>query len=514
MKLTHTAKYMKLSPWLAAVPIAMLAGAVASTGNIKLIALFFGTLFGLVTALFPTALFWLSITISIVLAGTAQLYFPSLELIRWAVVPISALLVIHILIQSIQSSPQHRNPDDMPSILWLLLAFMLVNLITALVNQQNFASMTTGLKGYFQLWGVLFGMALLNWNRELMERRLPKIVLLLALIQVPFALHQYFFIAPIRHNLEQGIVPLDIVSGTFGGSIEGGGANAALAVFLLIVWSCILALWKNRAISTPKTLLISAFLLTPVMINEAKVSIIYAIAIFIVVFRRGIFHNFTRFVGVSILFIGVVAMMFLTYIRHAPEGKVESWTGLITYTVAYNLTKDEQWDGKLSRGGSIKLWLQEHGPAVNTLLGYGVGVTRAESQTRLSKKLGIKDLQSFGVGNLAAIAVLWESGVIGFGIVTALFWTAFRSACQLERRYSVNAKQSAIFLGLQGAIIILYISLWHKNFFVFHIAYQAVFILLFGYLIYWLRQTVPVSNQAHNKIQSVRGLTINQDLAN
>jgi hypothetical protein len=499
MKLASTAKYLSLSPWLAAAPIAVLAGAVASTGDLKLIALFFGALVGLVAALFPTALFWLAITISIVLAGTAQLYFPSLELIRWAVVPISVLLVIHLLIQAFQSSLQYRNPGNTPPILWLLLAFMLVNLITAFVNQQNLASLAIGLKGYFQLWGVLFWMALLNRNHEIMEHWLPKVVLLLALIQVPFALHQYLFIAPIRHNLEQGIVPLDIVTGTFGGSINGGGANAALAVFLLVVWSCILALWKNHAISTPKTLLLSAILLMPVMINEAKVSIIYAVAIFIVVFRHGIVRDFSRFVGVSIMIIGVVAVMFITYIRHAPEGKVDSWTGLITYTVEYNLMKDEQWDGKLSRGGSIKLWLQEHGSTVNTLLGYGVGVTRSESQSGLTKRLGIKDPQSFGVGNLAAIAVLWESGVIGFGIVTALFWVGFRSACLLERRYVENARQSAIFLGLQGAVVILYISLWHKNFFLFHIAYQAVLVLLFGYLIYWLRQTVQADNQAYSR---------------
>lgn len=496
MKTTHIIKYQSLSPWLLGILVSLLAGTVASTGDFRLVALFFAALCGLVAALFPVPLFWLAIIVSFALAGLAQLYYPPLELIRWTLIPISAILVAHILIQHFLTPPRQLNNDNMPLILWLLLAFILVNVISAIVNLQNLATVATGLKGYFQLWGLLFAMALLNWNSELMERWLPRAIWILALIQVPFGLHQYFFVAPVRHGLERGIVPLDIVSGTFGGSLNGGGANAVLAVFMFIVWSCVLALWKSKVISTSRMLLISAILLAPVMINEAKVSIVYIVTVFLVTFRRDAFRNITRFLTVGILTTGIVATMFVAYVRHAPEGKVETWYDLVTYTLEYNLLKDEAWGGKLSRGGILKLWIEEHGTVANTLLGYGVGATRSETPNLLSRRLGIKNPQSFGIGNLAVIAILWESGVIGFAIIAALFVAAFRGACKLERIYAANKEQSAIFLGLQGAIVILYISLWHKNFFVFHIGYQAILVVLLGYLTYWLRQPGPAGAQA------------------
>ncbi len=262
---------------------------------------------------------------------------------------------------------------------------------------------------------------------------------------------------------------------------------------MFLVWSCLLALWKNKVISTVRTLVISAVILAPVMINEAKVSVVYVVTVFLVIFRRDIFRNLTRFIGVGILTTAIVAIMFVAYMKQAPEGKVQSWSDLITYTLEYNLEEADSQEGKLSRGGAMKLWLEDHGSVTNTLLGYGVGVTRADDHNDLAKKLGISDPLSFGIGNIAVIAILWESGIIGFAIIVALFMVAFRNANELERRYAGNMEQSGIFLGLQGAIAVLFISLWHKNFFVFHIGYQAIVVTMFGYLAYWLRQPAPAS---------------------
>ncbi len=488
-KTTYPARYRELSLWITGGFVSVLAGVVASTGDPRLVLLFAGTFAGLLASLSPLPLFWAGIVVSFVLAGLAQLYYPPLELIRWAILPISAMLVVHVLIQQVQMSRARPGSDKMPLIFWLLVAFILVNILSAIMNAEKLSTLVTGMKGYFQTWGLVFAMALIDWKDELMRKQLPKAIWLLALIQLPFVLHQYFFVVPGRHGIVRGIVPLDIVSGTFGGSVEGGGANAALAAYMLVVWSCVLALWKNSVLSTARTLFASAIVLAPVMINEAKVSVVYVVVVFMVIFRRGIFQNLTRFIGVGILTAAIVATLFVAYIRQAPEGKVANWSDLITYTIAYNTADSESEDGKLSRGGAIKLWLDDHGSLANTLLGYGVGASRSDEHNYLAQKLGISDPLSFDVGNLAAIAILWESGVIGFAIVTALFAVAFRDARKLEKHYWNDKRQSAIFLGLQGAIAVLYISLWHKNFFVFHIGYQAIVVVLLGYLVFWLRQS-------------------------
>lgn len=488
---THPSRYRELSLWVTGALTSVIAGVVASAGDPRLDLLFVGALAGLVTSLFPLALFWAGIVVSFVLAGLAQLYYPPLELIRWAILPISAMLVVHVVIQQVQMSRTHSGRDHTPLIIWLLVAFILANILSALMNSEDLSTLATGMKGYFQAWGLIFAMALYDWKDDLMKKQLPKAIWLLALLQLPFVLHQYFFVVPGRHGLIKGIVPLDIVSGTFGGSFEGGGANAVLAAYLFVVWSCALALWKNGILSTGRTLVASAILLAPVMINEAKVSVVYVVVVFMVIFRRGILQNLSRFIGVGILTMAVVAVMFIAYIKQAPEGKVSSWSDLITYTIEYNTADSDTEDGKLSRGAVMKLWWDDHGSVANTLFGYGVGVSRSDDHNYLAQKLGISDPLSYGVGNLASVAILWESGLVGFAIITALFAVAFRDATTLEKRFRNDKRQSAIFLGLQGAVTVLYVSLWHKNFFVFHIGYQAIVVVLLGYLVYWLRQPEP-----------------------
>jgi len=70
---------------------------------------------------------------------------------------------------------------------------------------------------------------------------------------------------------------------------------------------------------------------------------------------------------------------------------------------------------------------------------------------------------------------------------------AFTHAGRLEHRFSHDSWLSGIFLGIQGAIVILYISMWHKNFFVFHIGYQNILVTIFGFLIYWYKRGMPVA---------------------
>ncbi|MGC1507004.1 hypothetical protein, partial [Ketobacter sp.] len=303
---------------------AIVAGVVTSKADLKLILLFAAAPIGLIFALYPVALFGITMLIAYVLAGLAQLYFPSLELIRWAVIPLSFIFLLYILIESSNQPAGVDRKKSYDTLGFLLIAFLLINVFAAVINRTSLLNIAIGMKGYFQLWGLMFAIAFMNWDERLMRRWLPMSIFYLALIQVPFALHQYFFVAPLRHSIAKGIVPVDIVSGTFGGSIDGGGANAVLAVFMFSVWSCLLALWKKRGISTAATILITVIVLLPVMINEAKVSIIYALVVFFVVFRKGILTNSARFLGVTVLVFITVAGLFYTYVQHAPEGKVSS----------------------------------------------------------------------------------------------------------------------------------------------------------------------------------------------
>ena len=113
-------------------------------------------------------------------------------------------------------------------------------------------------------------------------------LLLIALLQLPFAAHQYLCLVPKRIGLGEGIVPADVVAGTFGATLLGGGANAVLAAFLVIVVGLLLALWKNGVLSAADGQLLSLLLLTPLLVNQAKVAVLYLPLMFVVIFYRDI----------------------------------------------------------------------------------------------------------------------------------------------------------------------------------------------------------------------------------
>ena len=86
----------------------------------------------------------------------------------------------------------------------------------------------------------------------------------------------------------EGIVPYDIVAGTFGASEFGGGANAVLSAFMLIVVAVLLALWNNKALSTAKLAVLALPLMVPIFVNESKVSLLYLMVIVGVIFKNEI----------------------------------------------------------------------------------------------------------------------------------------------------------------------------------------------------------------------------------
>ena len=115
------------------------------------------------------------------------------------------------------------------------------------------------------MWPLLLAMVLITWQQKVINS-LPKGIFAIALLQLPFVLQQYFVLVPRRIGLGGGIVPVDIVSGTFGASLFAGGANAVLAAFMTIVVACLLGLWKHSVLPAWKAVFLSLLLLSPLLL--------------------------------------------------------------------------------------------------------------------------------------------------------------------------------------------------------------------------------------------------------
>lgn len=480
---------------LVVVLLGVAAGLIASTADYRLVALLAAGLVGLMIAFTPVVLFWVTVITAVLVAGAVRMYLPELQGIRW-LLPLGAWLLaayaVGYLLYSRMSVTQSDKQPTPAMIVWML-GFILVMLISGLLFWPGAETFAKGLKGYFQMWGLLLALAFYPWSTRLIDR-LPMFFLTAAWIQLPFVAHQYLVLVPARLGLGEGIVPVDIIAGTFGGQIEGGGDNAVLSVFLMIVLAGLLSAWRHGIITLRRTLLLGLPLLAPMALNVSKISIVYALIVFVMLFGADVARHPKRFVGTMVLFAGILAVLATAYTAFAPK-ELDTWRDLAEFTYEGNIAQDLNNEGDLTRGGALRYWFQQlhREPLSRVLFGYGPGATRpADEEADLEDFSNPVDAES-KVGRLAVTAILWEGGLVGLFFVFGLFASAYMTAQHLLRESSGDPYRHALFSTAQVALVLLFVSLWHKQFFVFHVGYQTVFALILGYLAYWVRNGARMS---------------------
>jgi hypothetical protein len=120
------------------------------------------------------------------------------------------------------------------------------------------------------------------------------------------------------------------------------------------------------------------------------------------------------------------------------------------------------------------------------MLGHGAGRVRVDDESG-PPVFGVGLDPDLDIGRLGGTAILWETGVLGLICITGLFWAAFATAGRLARSYADVPDKVAGFRAAQAAIVVIYLGFWHKDFLVFHIAYQTFVALVIGYIAYWQR---------------------------
>ncbi len=480
-------------PFVLMVFLSLIAGFVSATGNMTFVAMFVGVVLAMLLAASKKALFWFVLIGGIVFVGLSQLYFPAGKYIRY-VIPLAVFgLLFHALLSKSNSVTSQQSPLSLPIIRWAL-AFVLFTLISTIINWSGVGSAVLGLKGYFQVWGLLFVFLLLQWRPGFIDS-LPKAILLIAFVQLPFVLHQYIFLVPKRIGIDPNIIPVDIVAGTFGASMMGGGANAALAAFLFVVVACVVGMWKRGVVSTFVMIVVSGILLIPVFLNEAKVSVVYLVLVFIVLFFKDIAKAPMRFILVSgfafVLLVGMVS----TLVALHPDKRISSWQDLVMLSVERQLASAEERKGQygeLSRWTALTFWAQEHSDKyfVEAVVGHGAGASRDQLHgLDIADTLAENNYSGLRIGYTAVAAVLWDTGLVGLVLVLGLFLAAFRTAGHLAKLHEATPWRAGVFDGLRAGIAILTFSLAHKDFFAYQIPFQTFLIVVFGYLAYWQYQS-------------------------
>lgn len=474
--------------YAAAVVCALIAGLVSATSRPGLIALAFGGIAALVLASSRKALLLAVVVGGLVVAGLTQLYLPEVKIVKFVVPLVSLVLLAHALTDLIVGR-RDLLPQSMPALVTWMLVFFGIAVVSTLVNWNPGVALL-GFKGYFTLWTLVFALLLSRWKITDLDWLL-KLMLAIALVQIPFVVQQYLVLVPLRQGLGPGIIPVDILVGTFGGNAMGGGANAVLALFSFVVFACLLGLWRHGAISGLLALTLGLAVIAPVFFNEAKVAVFYLPVVVLVVFWRDLMLRPVRFFvagGVTVLLFSL--LMTAMTVFH-PGGNLRSWSDLIDVTWSQQVADMEELRGQhseLTRWTVLTFWVQEHAGShpLHVAIGHGLGASRTAEEGEWSPTRTLAEEryhEGLRIGYTAIAAILWDTGILGLMAVAAVMFSAWRAAGRLAVEYSgVDPFHAGIFEGLRAGIVIVAISLAHKDFFVLHLPYQTLVLLMLGYL--------------------------------
>lgn len=478
-----TSALVTVSVLLGALLLSLLFGLLLGTGNILVSGFLLG-LVGVVLAVgAPRALFWASLVGSLVLAGLLELYVPGLQALRWAFAGSTALFLAAVLLQQF-GVRSGTPPQPQPMLTWAMLAFIAVFALSLVANWRGGVNAVFAAKNYFQAWGLFLGLAMMPaWLG--LHRTLPKVMLAIALLQLPFVLHQFFYLAPMR-SAAGGLTAVDVVAGTFGASLAGGGNNAALAMFLVIVAAVLVSMWRTGALGG-RWLWLTPLLLLPIFLNESKVSVVYLVLAFVIIFKREIIRRPLRFIGLSIAVAIIGAGLILSYAALHQGSRATTPGELVEHVIRQNTEEGERYGSLLlNRTSSITHWWEERErySALHALIGHGPSESKlATGLLDEANNLGSRRYPGMGIGLTSISSVLWDFGVLGLVSLATIYLAAFVLAGRLARRHQASAYLGGLFLGLQAGVAILALSLLHKASFTFQLGYQVFTLLVLGFLV-------------------------------
>jgi len=473
---------------LVAATLAIAGGYLAGNGNVALVIVTAGCVVGALLLLRPAVALWFVIVGGLVVTGLTQLYLPEFQFIRWAFAVFSWALGAIAILRSLIAKPGSRNAK-LPSVCGWMLAFAGIAAVSSALNFSNTQTLLFGVKGYFQVWGLFIAILFMRWPEQVIDR-LPRLLVGIALIQLPFVLHQYLFLVPARIGIGNSVVAEDVVSGTLGATVTGGGANAVLSLVLVIATAVLLAKFKRRLISGPRLCLYLAILMLPIVLNSNKIALVYLLLVYLMLFSGEILKAPLRAIFVAGLFGVILAMVSWSYLKMAERNEPGlDWKAFVTEAIEKNLRESNGYgDYQLNRFTSLTFWVAKHRHADwdKILLGHGVAASReAEGGTLSPATLAQRVYPGVGIGLTTVSAILWDTGVIGLACWLALLGSAWRAAGRLARHYDAIPARAAALRGFQVAIPIMFISFFHKSFLTFHLPYQMLLILVLAYVGYW-----------------------------
>jgi hypothetical protein len=459
--------------------LAIFFGLLASTANPLFVTLGASLLVGALLLVKPDWNIWFILILGLLVVGVVSIWTEGYaSKAHWGVSLLGFVLLVSALFRAATTPQAVRST---PAFVWLALVFMLFTLLNSLMQWSSLFEVATGFKRYYQVIGLLFAFAWLNITEQ--QVQLWRIFfIIVALIQLPWAIYELVELVPIREGFQYtGLVPIDVVAGTFGATLYSGGASSEMATFLIIVLAFLLARRQEKLLGLRKYLLLLPFVLAPLFIGETKVVVILLPLMFLTLYR----HELIR--RPYYAFLGLLMGTLLTVaagLAYVDVTNAKSLDALVTDTMEYNIHEQGYGGLVLNRTTVLTFWAKQHG--VNnpdsTVFGNGLGATHFSTNAHLAKRY-----PGYGIGLTVASTLLWEQGLVGTALYLAIFASAWITAGRL-RRVAIPPWMRADAVAIQAALVLFAFFLFYRSTLLESIPFQIVFFSLLGYLAWLNRQ--------------------------
>lgn len=445
-------------------------------------------LLGCVLFFFPRAAAWVVVVGGIGVVGLIELYLPSLQTVRWAFALLSVWLatvsVVNWLSRSKASEPWTPGTH---SLALAMTIFVLTTLLAVVAGGMGAGNAIVGLKNYFQLWGLTLALAWLGYT-PLDARRFMAFLGLIALVQLPFALQQFFVYVPERSSsamAARNIVAVDIVAGTFGGARFGGGRSPDLAILICIAITLFFAQWKLGYRSLKATVFLSTLAFAPILLNEAKLALVLLPAGLFMLFRDTLVRRPLHATFGATLLTGVLALVVIayTYLPGADDQRSKSVSDFIESSMSYNVGGKGYGSAVLNRTTVYSYWLDQHikkGSILQAAVGHGPGFSNSSS-IRSGDNPASARYSGYAIGLTGLSSLLWDVGILGASIFVVVLALAYRLAGQLITRWRGTVHEPVIETA-KVSIVLLGLGLLHNDYVTFDFGYQTMLCLVLGYL--------------------------------
>lgn len=437
---------------------AMLAALALASGEIILIGLVLGALVGLILLERPVITMDLVVGATLAVSGPVVMHWPQAARLPWMLALLGVLLMVTAILHGALTVHPTTTRRPWPVFARVAVASLLLALAGAMLSEGSLEQGVAGLKRQYAFWGVMLAWLILPlpWVQV---RRLGWLLLAIGLLQLPLAVYQRLILMPRRINLPDGVVPVDIVAGTFEGSLTGGANNNVMAFFLVLMLAALAALRREGLIRPMLFWPLTLWLAAPLVLGETKMVILFLPIALAVVHADLIRARPGRFVLGTLALLAVCTALLYNYVALQVD---EDRSGMslqarVEQNLDYNLgTRGYYGGASLNRSNVVGFWWSRHGlnDLRGTFFGHGIGAAHG---SRGTERLGHMDRRypGYAIGLTAVAVHLWEQGGLGAALVLGTILGAWRCAHRLVGQASTGMDRALCRTLAAGAALLI-----------------------------------------------------------